>query len=575
MASDFSEEGTLYVSGNYSRFEIIDDSTGKIIKSFDGATNAGHCFPGDTVIWNSAENRCNLVLTGEKRCNITGTLELTSKTIHGFTESKKIPLYTFVPYSKEYPPFIVASSEKRHVVNMICSIDFLEWKPTHPVPRGSIKKIFGFVGDIEAEYKALLEYVTPVKQGEGEKAREYIERELAIAQRMVDENEKGDVRRKLPQEMTFNIDPEGCRDIDDVITLIPLECSSECSSEPSGWRVIVSIADVSSYVPEMGAIDSIAYMIGQSVYNEDGKVMKHMLPSQLSEDSCSLIPGKHRRTISAEVTVKYGQTIQELSPVFYLSTVTNGQSYTYDTVDTKIAKQLEMITGKTDTSDMVATLMIWYNAAAARVLQENDTGIFRRTIPVSPEAKLEAKLEAASASASASASAKEPEALSGLIDNFKAAEYGSSVGEGHMIVGGKPYCHITSPIRRYCDLVNQRLLRYILLGAVDRLYITISIRYLNDQSKKVKKYEKYRKMLKTILMPGFDGMVTGTVFTVEEKQINIMINEWEMIVHAPKTDGYIKGSPVSCRIGFNINGKRWKEKIIVQMQPIPSVRIKI
>jgi exoribonuclease R len=289
-------EGTLYVSGNYSHFEIVDPSTGAVLISFDGHEKAGKCFPGDTVVWKDtgAGGVAELQLTGNKRVNIVGTLELTSKTIHGHTK-KGVPMYIFTPYSKEYPPFVVASSEKNRSVNLLCSVNFLEWKTGSPLPRGSIQKVFGLVGRLADEMSALLEYVAPIKQVEDTGD---IDRELTVAQEMVQhsEVERGIVRKHLPSEYTFNIDPEGCRDIDDVITLIPVG-----SPEDNKWRLIVSIADVSSYVPDMGAIDNIAEMIGQSVYDDRGRVVRPMLPLHLSEGRCSLIQGATRRTISAEV----------------------------------------------------------------------------------------------------------------------------------------------------------------------------------------------------------------------------------------------------------------------------------
>ena len=596
-------EGTLYVSENYSHFEIVDPSTGAVLVSFDGHEKAGKCFPGDTVVWKggassgvgaggagagaggagaSSGGVAELQLTGSKRANIIGTLELTSKTIHGHTK-KGVPMYIFTPYSKEYPPFVVASSEKNRSVNLLCSVNFLEWKTGSPMPRGSIQKVFGPVGRLADEMNALLEYVAPIKQIENTGD---IDRELIVAQEMVQQSEveRGVIRKHLPSEFTFNIDPEGCRDIDDVITLIPVG-----PPEDNKWRLIVSIADVSSYVPDMGAIDNIAEMIGQSVYDDTGRVIRPMLPAYLSEGRCSLIQGATRRTISAEVVcgpgdnlIAGGQRGAQASS-FYLSTVCNGKSYTYDTVDDSIRKTLEMITGESDTHNMVASLMIWYNTHVAKLLYEHKTGIFRgeACVPPTPchDEKPEEKPEETSAR-NFMHGAVAP--ASYFVHNFR-DEGVEGVGgrlasplrdEG---VGGMQasplYCHSTSPLRRYCDLINQRLLKHILLGTFGQLYISVSIRDLNAQAKRVKKYEKYGRMLKMVLAEGFTGVVDGTRI-LDKKVVDgviylkIWIEDWKTMITARARAEAEKDTyelPVKVRVAFNINGKRWKEKITAEI----------
>lgn len=84
------------------------------------------------------------------------------------------------------------------------------------------------------------------------------------------------------------IDGETAKDFDDAIAVIRLG---------SGYRLYVSIADVSYYVREGTALDNEAFERGTSVYFP-GRVIP-MLPERLSNDLCSLRPNQDRLTLTA------------------------------------------------------------------------------------------------------------------------------------------------------------------------------------------------------------------------------------------------------------------------------------
>lgn len=81
------------------------------------------------------------------------------------------------------------------------------------------------------------------------------------------------------------IDPASARDYDDAIALRRL---------PGGWELAVHIADVSHYVRPNSALDREAYRRGNSTYLPD-RVLP-MLPPRLSDDLCSLRAGEDRLT---------------------------------------------------------------------------------------------------------------------------------------------------------------------------------------------------------------------------------------------------------------------------------------
>jgi len=95
--------------------------------------------------------------------------------------------------------------------------------------------------------------------------------------------------RHLP---LVTIDGEDARDFDDAVF---------CSSTPKGWRLLVSIADVSSYVRPGMPLDEEARNRGNSVYFPDRVIP--MLPEVLSNGLCSLNPLVDRLCLTCELYV--------------------------------------------------------------------------------------------------------------------------------------------------------------------------------------------------------------------------------------------------------------------------------
>ncbi len=91
--------------------------------------------------------------------------------------------------------------------------------------------------------------------------------------------------RKIPH---VTIDSETARDFDDAVAL---------ESSGKGFRLYVSIADVSHYVRPGTALDQEAYARGTSVYFPS-KVVP-MLPERISNGLCSLVPGEDRYAFTA------------------------------------------------------------------------------------------------------------------------------------------------------------------------------------------------------------------------------------------------------------------------------------
>ena len=186
----------------------------------------------------------------------------------------------FTPYNKSYPHFIVGCSEKDVTKNRIGLIKFDDWAASSTFPRGQLQQVLGVSGDFEAEKQALIWQASPYKWPKG------------VYKPVLKDNAVG--LRRVLKGFTFNVDPEGCKDVDDVFTFEKMD--NDCR-----WRITITISDVAAYIEDGGVEDIYASLVGQTLYDTDGKVLRPMLPQEYSENSCSLIPGKESYGISLQV----------------------------------------------------------------------------------------------------------------------------------------------------------------------------------------------------------------------------------------------------------------------------------
>ena len=91
----------------------------------------------------------------------------------------------------------------------------------------------------------------------------------------------------------FTVDPESSKDLDDALTVEQLP--------ESVYRIGVHIADVSYFVEEGTSLDKDAFFRSTSYYPGHGYESVPMLPPELIENHCSLLPGKDRLSLSVSL----------------------------------------------------------------------------------------------------------------------------------------------------------------------------------------------------------------------------------------------------------------------------------
>jgi ribonuclease R len=146
---------------------------------------------------------------------------------------------------------------------------------------------------------------------------------ILAAARMVPQSVADDdigQRVDLRDHVTVTIDGETARDFDDAVSV---------RKERGGrFRLWVSIADVSHYVPPGSPLDAEAYERGTSVYFPDRCIP--MLPEALSNGICSLNPNVERLAVTAEIVFdKAGHPLQSH---FYPSVIKSSARLTYTAV---------------------------------------------------------------------------------------------------------------------------------------------------------------------------------------------------------------------------------------------------
>jgi len=131
-------------------------------------------------------------------------------------------------------------------------------------------------------------------------------------------------RRDLRSKRIFSIDPPGCTDIDDALSIEQL---------PNGnYSLGVHIADVSHFVKEGSAMDYEATRRANTVYLVDRRI--EMLPSLLSSDLCSLKPRVDRFAFSVmwEITPDANTVKVE----FFKSIIKSVEAFTYAQAQARI-----------------------------------------------------------------------------------------------------------------------------------------------------------------------------------------------------------------------------------------------
>jgi ribonuclease R len=183
-------------------------------------------------------------------------------------------------------------------------------------PSGKVTKIIEKPEDPKAEIEAIIdEFNLPRRFPQN-----VLEEASLLSQlRTWDKEHRTQRRKDLRSLPTVTIDGECAKDFDDAVSI---------KITKQGYTLHVHIADVGFYIGWNSSIDVEAKKRGTSVYFP-GRVIP-MLPKELSEDLCSLIPKVERLALTIEMNFDRNGNI--LNARFYPSIIISNERMTYTSI---------------------------------------------------------------------------------------------------------------------------------------------------------------------------------------------------------------------------------------------------
>lgn len=523
----------MLLSKRYERFTIC-NSDGSILSAFEGAKKANRCLPGDNV--QVEGDGCSL----KSRAGhppLVGIVEFSSKIKYGFS-SRNNPIYLFKPFDDRYPPFLVGSKETLRI-NQIGIASFEGWDVGSTFPRASLQKLLGPCGKKEVELEAVAHQYSPWLWTKKQLNQPFVPIPHSLVESRFDMREKP----------TINIDPDGCRDIDDCISLW---------KEGEKWIFAISIADVAVFLEYNPLLFQHAAKIGQTLYL-DGKVMRPLLPPVLSENALSLVPGDEKNVITLFAEWN-GSSLENFN--WKLTRIVNKASYTYENcygakeIDmSEIAKISSSLVGfdERDSHKWIESFMILYNEKAAEVLLSMKSGFLRSHSE--PDRERFAQFEQIGLPSKQLA--------------FPAAVYSETAADNvfHFGLAKGAYCHASSPIRRFPDILNQIVLHSHIHGSSQSLQTTAF--ELNMLMKNGKGYERDCHFIQTL----FDkNTLYEKGIVVSEKEV--YIPAWKRICkHKDTEKKWEVGQEVRVAFYVNMSERNWKQRIIIRLDASSDAQI--
>lgn len=415
-----------------------------------------------------------------------------------------VPMIAHVPLLGNTRPVVVQPSPDFPVkVGDRVILGVVEWGTDNSPTISKVTHIIGHIDDPSCDVRAAIE--------EFDLRSDFPIAAVNQAKQLGSQVEEKDLKGRLDltKETCVTIDPETAKDFDDAIYIK--------KDEKGQYHLGVHIADVAHYVPAGSPLDIEATLRGNSTYFP-GYCLP-MLPHELSNELCSLKQDVIRLTVSVLMT--FNDQGELLNSRIVRSFINSKKRFTYgevkEVLDGKLKspyhKELALMVelchllkkqrsarGSIDfslpdlvilvdkngrptgikieqydiTHQLVEEFMLKANELVAKTLTERGKTLLYRVHEEPSSENMEDFFALARALGFALPVKPEQRDLQELFDkakttpfsqqlaiafirNMKLATY-SPDNVGHFGLALEYYCHFTSPIRRYSDLVAERLL---------------------------------------------------------------------------------------------------------------------
>jgi exoribonuclease R len=535
------------ISKNYEEFTLLPEDPKQQTIYFKDAKLASPALPGDgvsiTTNDNTMDNESNFTLKVDRRGEyppLIGFLDLKSKTIYGYT-SKGAPIVIFHPYDRRFPPFRVGCPKPR-TDNLLVIVKFEHWHSTENLPRGAITDYLGIAGNLSAELYAISKLRNPWP------AKYTMLPDNSVIRL---NNPKRDIY--AIQYTTVHIDPEGCKDIDDAISFL--------QEGPDSWHIAIHIADVADKIEPGDEYDKFARRNASTVYSVDGVVSRAMLPVHISEDLCSLKKGTWKRSVA--LAFNWQPSTKQITNKRLVEThVLITHSATYDNIHTTIPQNtyqclrelaVHLGANPADTHTWIEVLMIAYNVEVAATLPPG-YGLVR-TQPASKASAITADIVAA---------IPELKFISLEQAKYEVKSQTQDKHQTHYGLGNILYCHATSPIRRYADLVNQRVIKAYINGTQIPQTKEILAIHLNQREKQIKQAERNMLFVEAI-HKSKQTAVKAIIVSQTETKTKLYVPAWKKLINYKNVLQNAPGSEVNLEFFFDPTQHAWENKLVLRI----------
>ncbi len=303
-------EGKLIIR-NHKAYVETDHSEIKSIYIRQGNLNTA--LPGDivtAVLHAVKKNKKKRKYRGE----VIEIVERNQDRIVGIVENDGM-FYFLVPDEPDYyVDFLIPETYLNSAkIGDKVSASLIKWNDPQKNPKVEVREVLGSSGSVSVEFDSVLYDFDLHEDFPIEVEEEALAKKAPINRAI-----KG--RFDLRDEYIITIDPDDAKDYDDALSLKILENGN--------YMLGVHIADVSHYVEEGTALDNEAKKRGNSTYLVDRVIP--MLPRNLSNNICSLVPNEVRYTMTCfmEITPRGEVVNYKIGP----GIIKSKRRYTYDEV---------------------------------------------------------------------------------------------------------------------------------------------------------------------------------------------------------------------------------------------------
>lgn len=468
---------------------------------------------------------------------IAGILMLENNKTFGRTANKKRLLYKCIPDDKHLPSFLVPYDVKigfsKIQKNKYVIFKFDSWDSTHP--HGILLEVLGDVGDHHVFYEyqlycknlhiSLTQFTNKTKEQFFKKSNdEYIQQILKNPDFKIEDRQHFSI---------FTIDPTNSVDFDDAFGIV--------EKEDGSFIISIYIANVYLWLEVLNLWKSFSSRVS-TIYLPDRK--RPMLPTILSDNLCSLQENQTRFAFTMDIFLDCNYNI--LHTEYKNCAIKVFKNYNYEEFDllyncpdyTKLFEMTQKLDNKTlNSHDLVSYWMIYMNKNCGVWMMEREMGIFRSVYYKNKYIyeSLETNKDLENLSLDTQRVIKNWNNTAGQY-----VIYNKDAILEHEIMKMKCYIHITSPIRRIIDLLNQiwimREMKLVTNQSQDAtdffIYWLSKMDFINDSMRLIRKVQTDCEIV--------DRFFTQ-MYSSDGENMNLLDHEYEGTIFGKlvKNDGLI------------------------------------